>query len=253
MNFSGLSTAELGQHHAVEVEALVELARRVHGVLSRHGIDHEERLGGFHGGFHGRDLLHHRLVHGQTARRIDDHRIERLLTRITHGILGDLHRIAVALLGVDLHADLTAQHLQLVDGRRTVDVARHEQHLTALFALEERSQLAREGSLTRTLQTRDEHHGGRAVQTDVGGRAAHERGQFVAHDLGHHLPGLDRAQHVLPQGLLLHLIGERLGYLVIDVGVDQRTADLLERLGDVDFGNAAFALEEPERPFELIG
>jgi hypothetical protein len=52
----------------------------------------------------------------------------------------------------------------------------------------------------------------------------------------------------LSQGLLLHLVGEGFGYLVVDVGVDQCPADLLE-----GFGNAAFALDQLEGPFEFIG
>ena len=159
----------------------------------------------------------------------------------------------VSLFGVDLHADLTAEHLQLVDGGRTVDVARHEQYLTPSLAFEERGQLARKGRFARTLQTRDEDHGGGAFQPDVGGRAAHQGRQFVAHDLGHHLTRLDGFQHVLSECFGLHFVGESLGYLVVDVGVDQRAADLLEGLRDVDFRDAAFALEEFERPFEFIG
>ena len=59
---------------------------------------------------------------------------------------------------------------------------------------------------------------------------------------------------VLPaQRLLLHLVGEGLGDLVIDVGVDERAADLLERLRDVDLRDAALALEYFERPFEFVG
>ena len=42
----------------------------------------------------------------------------------------------------------------------------------------------------------------------------HQCGEFVADDLGHHLPRLDGLEHVLPQGFLLHLVGERLGDLV---------------------------------------
>ena len=158
----------------------------------------------------------------------------------------------VSLFGVDLHADLTAQHLQLVDGGRTVDVAGDEQHMAPLLLFEEGGQLAREGRLARTLQTGDQDDGRSAFQADVGGRAAHELRQLVAHDLGHHLPRLDSRQHVLTQRFLLHLVGERLGDLVVDVGVDQRAADLFERLGDVDLCDAAFAFEDLERPFEFI-
>ena len=243
---------ELGEHHAVEIEPVVELLGRVHGILARHGVDHEERLAGIDGGLDRRDLLHHRLVDGQTARRIDDYDIAALLAGVFDRVLRDLHGVRVSLFGVDLHADLTAQHLQLVDGGRTVDVAGDEQHMAPLLLFEEGGQLAREGRLARTLQTGDQDDGRSAFQADVGGRAAHELRQLVAHDLGHHLPRLDSRQHVLTQRFLLHLVGERLGDLVVDVGVDQRTADLFERLGDVDLCDAAFAFEDLERPFEFI-
>ena len=84
------------------------------------------------------------------------------------------------------------------------------------------------------------------------GRAAHQLGQLVADDLGHHLSRLDGFEHVLAQGFLLHFVGEGLGNLVVDVGVDQRAADLLERLRDVDLGDAPLAFENFERPFEFI-
>ena len=46
-----------------------------------------------------------------------------------------------------------ANHLQLFNGSRTVYVASHEQRLLVLFGLEHIGKLARECSLTRTLQT----------------------------------------------------------------------------------------------------
>ena len=243
---------ELREHHAVEVEPFVELARRVHGILTRHGVDDEERLRRLDRRLDGRDLLHHRLVDGQTSRRIDDHDVESVLAGIPDGVLRDLHGVFVPLLGVDLDADLAAEDLQLVDGRRTVDVARNEQHLTSLLRLDVGRELAREGRLARALETGDEDDGRRPFEADVRGRAAHELGQLVAHDLGEHLPGFHGFQHVLTQRLLLHRVGEGLGHLVVDVGVDERPADLLERLGDVDLGDAPFALEYLERPFEFV-
>ena len=133
---------ELGEHHAVEVEPVVELPCRVHGVLTRHGVHDEERFRGFHGGFDGRDLLHHRLVYGQTSGGIDDHDVERVLACVFYGVFGDLHRVFAALFGIYLDADLPSEHLQLVDGCRTVNVAGDQQHLPAFLALDERSQLA---------------------------------------------------------------------------------------------------------------
>ncbi len=103
------------------------------------------------------------------------------------------------------------------------------------------------------MQTRDKDHGGRALQLYVGRRAAHELRQLVAHDLGHHLPGLHGRQHVLTHRLLLYLVGESLGDLVVYVGIDQRAAYLFQRLGDIDFGDAAFAFQYFERSFKFVG
>ena len=88
---------------------------------------------------------------------------------------------------------------------------------------------------------------------DVGRRAAHERRQFVADDLGHHLSRLDGGQDILAQGFLFDGIGEGLGDPVVDVGVDQCAADLLQRLGDVDLGDAPLALQNLEGAFQFIG
>ena len=171
---------------------------------------------------------------------------------IADRVLGDLHRIAVSFLGIDLDTDLLPQNLQLVDGRRTIDVPRHEQHLPSFLAFDQIGQLTRKSRLTGTLQTGDQHDGRTSFQTDVGHRAAHQRRQLVADDLSHHLAGLDRAEHVLPERLGLHLVGERLGHLVVHVGVDQRAADLLQALGHIDLGDSALTLEDFERPFELV-
>ena len=85
------------------------------------------------------------------------------------------------------------------------------------------------------------------------GRTAHEQGKFVTDYLGHHLPRLDGGQHVGAEGLLLYLVGEGLGYLIVHVGVDERAAYLLERFGNVDFGNPSFALQYLERPLQPVG
>ncbi len=129
-------TVEFGEYHSIVVEPFVELTGRIHGILTRHGIHHEEGFGRFHRLFDSLYLLHHLLVHSQTSCRIDDYRIESLLQGILHSILRNLHGIHVAVLGVDLHAYLAAKNLQLVNCRRTVDIACNQQHTTAAFALE---------------------------------------------------------------------------------------------------------------------
>ncbi len=241
---------ELREHHAVEVEAVVELLGRVYSILTRHRIHDEEGLRGVHGSLDGGNLLHHRLVHGQTTGRIDDNHVVGVLTCVLDSVLGDLDGVHVTLLGVDLDTHLLTQDLELVDSGRTIDVAGHEQHLTALLRLDQLCQLAREGRLTRTLQTGDQHHGGRAFELDVGCRATHELSQLVAHDLGHHLTRLDGLQHILTHCLLLYLGGKVLGYLIVYVGIEQCLAYILQRFRYIDFGDFAFTFQNLKRPFQ---
>lgn len=42
---------------------------------------------------------------------------------------------------------------------------------------------------------------------------------------------------------MFHFVGERLRDLVVYVGIDEWRANLFERFGDVDFGNATLAFE----------
>src|SRR5699024_1903184 len=110
---------ELGEHHAVVVEPVVELPRGVHRILPSHGIHHEERFGGFRRLFDGGNLLHHGFVHRQAAGRIDDDRIDVLAACVFDGVFGDFHGVFVPLFGIDLHAYLLAEYLELLDGGRT--------------------------------------------------------------------------------------------------------------------------------------
>ena len=55
--------------------------------------------------------------------------------------------------------------------------------------------------------------------------------------------GLHCRQHVLSQGLLLHLVGERLGHFVVDIGIEQGATDVFQRLRHIDLGDFAFTLK----------
>ena len=106
------------------------------------------------GGFDGGYLVHHLLVHGQAARRVHDDHVVLVLLGVVDGVLGYLHGVLVAFLGIHGDVQLPAQHLQLVDGRRAVHVARHQQGALAPLGAQHVGQLAREGGLARPLQTR---------------------------------------------------------------------------------------------------
>ena len=70
---------ELCQHDAAEVEPLVKFLRRVHSVLTRHRVHHEERFVGVERFFQVGYLVHHLLVHGQASGGVDDDQIVFLL------------------------------------------------------------------------------------------------------------------------------------------------------------------------------
>ena len=120
---------ELRHHDAVELDPLVERLGDVDGVLARHRVEHQQRVGGL-------DRVAIRtsssISSSSTCRRpavstITTSRPCWRACRTPH--CGDVDRVGVGALLVDRHADLLADGLQLVDGRRAVDVAGHQRRL----------------------------------------------------------------------------------------------------------------------------
>ena len=58
--------------------------------------------------------------------------------------------------------------------------------------------------------------------------------------------------HPLADSAFLDPIGKFLGYLVVDVGIDQHPADFLSRLGDLDFTDAMVALDHLQGAFQFF-
>src|SRR5919201_3655115 len=63
---------ELRQHHAVEVDPLLEGERDVDGLLARHRIEDEQYVLRLRLPADGGELVHQRLVDVQAARRVED-------------------------------------------------------------------------------------------------------------------------------------------------------------------------------------
>ncbi len=72
------------------------------------------------------------------------------------------------------------------------------------------------------------------------------------HNLHHQLAGLDGRQHIHAQCLLLHGVCEVLGNFIVDVGVEECAAHVLQRLGNVDLSNLSLALQNLERAFQSL-
>ena len=109
-----VSPSNFGEHHAVEVQTVVEFLGCVHGILSGHGIYHEERLVGVDTVLDGGDFLHHLFVHRQASGRIDDDHVVTFGLGFFHSVLCNLHGILVVRFAIYGDADLFAQHFSTV-------------------------------------------------------------------------------------------------------------------------------------------
>ena len=133
--------------------------------------------------------------------------------------------------------------MQLVDGGGAVDIAGDQERVAALLAQVNR-QLGGVGRLAGALET-DQHHDlrravGRAQRLPLG---AEDADQFLVDDADHRLRRGQRFQDILTDGPLAHGGDEVLDDLEIDVGLEQRPADLVHRLVDVRFGQPPLARE----------
>ncbi len=162
---------------------------------------------------------------------------------VVDGVERQAYRVRVLLLGVYGHIDLLAQNAQLLAGGGTVDVGAHQQRTLAARALQLLGQLAREGGLAGSVQTRHQDYGRLALDVERSCVPSHQLGKLVVHYLHHQLLGLQCVDYVLAQGFLLHLVGEGLGYFEVDVGLDQRAAHVLHGLRNVYLGDAALTFQ----------
>lgn len=81
------------------------------------------------------------------------------------------------------------------------------------------------------------------MQVDADPFAAQHLDQFVMHDLDDHLAGLDRLQDLGADGLFTHAVGEGTHDVERDVGLQQRTANLAQRCGNIGFRKRATACQ----------
>ena len=245
-------TVELGQHHAVEVQTVVEFLSCIHGILTGHRVHHKERLVWIHGILQRSNLVHHLLIHGQTTGGIDDDHVVVLGLSLADSILRNGNHVLVLWLGINGHANGLSHHVQLLDSSRTINVASHQQRALVLLRLQHIGQFAGEGGLTRTLQTRHQDDARLAIQFQAHGLAAHQFGQFIVNNLHHELSRLDGREHVHAHCLLLHGFSERFCHLVVHVSIKQCAAHILQGLSNVNFCDFSFTFKYLERPFKSV-
>ena len=236
-------TIELGQYDTIEVEAVVELLRRVDGILTGHGIDHEESLVWTEVILEIADLVHHLLINGKTTGGIDDDHVVAIGLSLLDGMVGNHAHILVVWLAIYRNTHLLAYHLQLVDSGRTIHVTSHEQRFLTFLRLEHVGKFATECGLTRTLQTAHQDDGRVTFELEWSFLAAHQLSQLIVYQLDHQLSWFHGCEHVHAQRLLLHLVGEFLSHLIVDIGIKECTTHVLHGFSHVDLGNLTFTLQ----------
>jgi hypothetical protein len=162
-----------------------------------------------------------------------------------HGFAGDPEHIGLAFAGEHRQAELFAQGEQLVHGRGSVDVARHEQRGSA-FLVEQAGQFAGGRGFAGAVQSHQHQAAwiGREIQGGIG--RAEQSDQFIVDDLDDLLTRLNALNDLLSDGLFLDSFDEITGHLEIDVGIQQGKPHFPERVGDIglrDLAQAAQILE----------
>ena len=137
-----------------------------------------------------------------------------------------------ARLGVDRDVDLLAERLELLHRGRALHVGGDQQRPRAALAQLQR-QLAGQRRLAGALQA-DQHDHRRASPSRLEpARLAEHLDQLVVDDLDDLLGRVEALEDLLADRPLADPLDEALGDLEVDVGLEQRAADLLERLVDV--------------------
>ncbi len=241
---------DLGEDHAGEADGFVELGGDVHGLLAGHGVDHEQGVVGLDDVAHLAQLVHQLAVDLQPAGGVDDHDVAPQPGGFFER--APRHRHRVGGLGVHRHPDALAEHAQLLDRGRSLEVGAHQQR-TPVLALEQLGQLRRGGRLPGTLQP-GHHHDARRLRCggQLAGGAAEGLDELLVDDLDHLLRGAEALGDLGTLGALLHPPDEIAGDDDVDVGLEQCDPQLAADLVDLLVGELPAAAELGEDAVETV-
>ena len=230
----------LGQHEAGDGQLGVERLGHAHRLLPGHGIDDEECLRRRDGSGDPHQLVHHRVVDVETARRIQDHHVHAALTRHLEAGSCDLERRRADRPGMDLDADLVAKLDQLVHGSGPVDVGRHEQGSLSVPP-EAHRELRGRGRLSGALEADHHQDGGASLECEAMPLAAEHRDELIVDDLDDLLSRVDAVEDVRAERALADGRHEVLDDAEVDVRLEQCQADLAQGGVEIGLGDAGLA------------
>ena len=254
---------ELGQHDPGQPETVVKRLRRLHRVLPDHGVNDEQNVLGRHGRLNLFELPHEGLVDRESAGRVVDDHVVLFAPGPLASLQADLERCCACHVE-HRNLDLLAEHLELLDRRRSLHVRRDEQRPLALL-LEPAGKLRAGRRLPRSLKAH--HHDARRLALGSHHESGpfarrHEGDELVVADLDEDVAGrnLDRravsplGAHPddLAQGLFFHTREEHLDDTELDVSLEQRQSHLAKRRIDVllrQLGQTGEAVSRRLEPF----
>ncbi len=242
-------SVELREDDAVEGDTLLERLRDRDRFLAGHRVEHEQDVRRLRRVAHRAELFHQRLVDVQPARGVEDDDVLALAPRLVDSRGHRLDRIGRR---EDRDLELAAQLLELLDGGRAGEVGGDERGRVPLLAQEER-ELRGGRRLARALEAREQDHRRRtAGERELRVAAPHERGQLLVDDAHDLLPGREALRHVGAERPLAHPRDEVLHDLEVDVGLEQREADLAHGAGDRVLVEPAAAANVVQRLLEAV-
>ena len=187
----------------------------------------------------------------QAAGRVEDDGVGTVGREPLDAVADDAHGVG-AVLAVHRDLDLPPELLELVDRRRSLQVGGDERRLPSLLAQEQR-ELRGGGRLAGALQPGEQDDRRRpAGEDELRAARSHQRGQLLVHGLYDLLARRDALQHLLAERALAHLRDEVLDDLEVDVGLEQREADLAHGTGDRLLVELASATEVAEGALEPV-
>src|SRR5258708_3402298 len=136
--------------------------------------------------------------------------------------------------GVEAELFLLGQNLELIDRGGTIKVARNQERIRSFF-LQQAAKFRSGGRLARTVET-DPQNTPRTFDAKRGRAFTQKPYQLIVGNFVHFLAWLDSFKNFLADALLLNALNEFAGYLEVDVGGKQGSADFLEGFRHVFLG-----------------
>ena len=156
-------------------------------------------------------------------------------------------------LAEDGHPGLLAEDAQLLDGGGALEVGADEQRVAPLL-LPPQGELGRVGRLARALEAGHEHDRRRPRGVgELERLAAEDADQLLVHGADHLLARGEALGERLGADPQPDAVAEAAGDGQLDVGLEQRGADLLERVIEVGVADAPLAAQAGRDPLQAVG